>query len=60
MCEEDRWAHAQQAVEGIAEVAAQYDSDGIDLHFINSTQVGTRLTVRLISLFTFVSQSERF
>ncbi|KAF9489999.1 hypothetical protein BDN71DRAFT_1423227 [Pleurotus eryngii] len=44
MCEEDRWAHAQQAVEGIAEVAAQYDSDGIDLHFINSTQVGTRLT----------------
>ncbi|KAF4604369.1 hypothetical protein EYR38_004791 [Pleurotus pulmonarius] len=44
MCEEDRWAHAQQAVEGIAAVAAQYDSDGIDLHFINSTQVGTRLT----------------
>ncbi len=51
MCEEDRWAHAQQAVEGIAGVAAQYDSDGIDLHFINSTQVGTSLKVHIISFF---------
>ncbi|KAG8785395.1 hypothetical protein FRC12_017655 [Ceratobasidium sp. 428] len=44
------WREAGEALEGVARVAAQYDDDGIDIHFLNSresligAQVGQTIT----------------
>ncbi|KAG9073740.1 hypothetical protein FRC06_011179, partial [Ceratobasidium sp. 370] len=32
------WREAGKALEGVARVAAQYDDDGIDIHFLNSKE----------------------
>ncbi|KAG8747075.1 hypothetical protein FRC10_002491 [Ceratobasidium sp. 414] len=32
------WREAGKALEGVARVAAQYDDDGIDIHFLNSRE----------------------
>ncbi|PVF96352.1 hypothetical protein CPB86DRAFT_787101 [Serendipita vermifera] len=39
-----RWFEAREALAGVAELASKYDSDGIDIHFLNSTLVGQGLT----------------
>ncbi|KAK7696260.1 hypothetical protein QCA50_000913 [Cerrena zonata] len=45
MREENRWVLARTAVIQLCEVAAKYDQDGIDLHFLNNYSVdGTNLT----------------
>ena len=40
------WHESRDALAGIAEAAAQYDANGIDLHFLNDQKVGTNLKVR--------------
>lgn len=40
-----RWRETKAALMDVAEQAAIYDHDGIDLHFINSERVGMGLTV---------------
>jgi len=37
---ENRWNQARDALAGLFEVAAQYDTDGIDIHFLNSKKLG--------------------
>jgi hypothetical protein len=37
------WAQAREALMGIAETAAQYDDQGVDIYFINSKRVGKEL-----------------
>src|SRR5260370_33810471 len=37
---ENRWNQARDALAGLFEVAAQYDTDGINIHFLNSKKVG--------------------
>ena len=39
------WQEARDALAGIAEAAARYDTTGIDLHFLNDRQIGTNLKV---------------
>lgn len=39
----ERWAQAREALMGIAETAAQYDDQGVDVYFINSKRVGKEL-----------------
>lgn len=43
-----RWREAKKALMDVAEQAAIYDKDGIDVHFINDKRIGTGLTVSLI------------
>ncbi|KAJ7878434.1 hypothetical protein B0H13DRAFT_2052678 [Mycena leptocephala] len=38
-----RWFEAGQALEALAETAAQYDADGIDIHFLNSKSVALNM-----------------
>ncbi|KAJ7512456.1 hypothetical protein B0H11DRAFT_2268501 [Mycena galericulata] len=38
-----RWFEAGQALEALAETAQQYDSDGIDIYFLNSRRKGLNL-----------------
>jgi uncharacterized protein with von Willebrand factor type A (vWA) domain len=40
-----RWRTAKQALQDLAALAAEYDQDGIDIHFINDDRVGMGLTV---------------
>lgn len=40
-----RWLEARDALAGIAPLAAQYDTNGLDIHFLNSTKIGTNLRV---------------
>jgi len=37
---ERRWDQARDALSGLFEIAAQYDTNGIDIHFLNSKKVG--------------------
>ncbi|ORX37776.1 hypothetical protein BD324DRAFT_578764 [Kockovaella imperatae] len=37
------WEQAKTSLQGVAEIAAQYDDDGIDIYFLNSKRVGTEL-----------------
>lgn len=39
------WHETRDALAGIAHYAARYDSNGIDLHFLNNRTVGTNLKV---------------
>lgn len=39
------WYEAREAVAGVAEVAARYDDDGVDIVFLNSRKTGEGLTV---------------
>lgn len=41
-----RWQDAQAALGGIAQVVKDYDSDGIDIYFLNSSRSGKGLKVR--------------
>ncbi|KAG8690563.1 hypothetical protein FRC09_011937 [Ceratobasidium sp. 395] len=48
------WREAGQALEGVARVAAQYDEDGIDIHFLNSREslIGAQNEAQIRELFT--------
>ncbi|KAF9518328.1 hypothetical protein BS47DRAFT_1338614 [Hydnum rufescens UP504] len=39
-----RWAETREALAGLADVASQYDVDGIDVHFLNDPRVGQNMT----------------
>lgn len=39
------WAQAKNALMAVAEIAAQYDEDGVDIYFLNSKRVGKELKV---------------
>lgn len=39
------WFEARDALAGIADVAARYDSDGVDIYFLNDPAVGKNLSV---------------
>lgn len=43
------WKQAREALSGIASLAGTYDSDGIDIFFLNSPQVGRNLAVRRLT-----------
>ncbi|KAG5636194.1 hypothetical protein H0H81_008864 [Sphagnurus paluster] len=43
MLTENRWGQARAALSGLANLAGQYDNDGIDIYFLNSSQVGRDL-----------------
>lgn len=45
------WFEAKYALAGIAALAAQYDTNGLDIHFLNSRTVGTNLRVRIYLQF---------
>lgn len=47
MRQENRWKDAGKALQGIAEEAGKYDTNGIDIHFLNSDQSRRGLKVRL-------------
>ncbi|PCH40987.1 hypothetical protein WOLCODRAFT_70347 [Wolfiporia cocos MD-104 SS10] len=38
-----RWREARDALASLADIAAKYDADGIDICFLNSTRVGTNM-----------------
>jgi len=44
MHHQHRWRDAKRALEGIAEVAEKYDSNGIDIYFLNNEQSGQGYT----------------
>ncbi|KAG8779682.1 hypothetical protein FRC12_023950 [Ceratobasidium sp. 428] len=48
------WREAGKALEGVARVAAQYDDDGIDLHFLNcrESMLGVTSEQQVRELFT--------
>ncbi|KAG8724667.1 hypothetical protein FRC09_015811 [Ceratobasidium sp. 395] len=48
------WREAGKALEGVARVAAQYDDDGIDLHFLNcrESMLGVTSEQQVRDLFT--------
>lgn len=48
------WWEAGEALAGIAEAAAAYDSDGIDIYFLNSERTGQNMTVSLEPSFLCV------
>jgi len=37
------WYEARDALSGIADVAARYDADGVDIHFLNDPSVGKNM-----------------
>ncbi|CEL61071.1 hypothetical protein RSOLAG1IB_04311 [Rhizoctonia solani AG-1 IB] len=37
------WVEAREALAGLADAAAKYDQDGIDVHFLNDHRVGTNM-----------------
>jgi hypothetical protein len=41
----ERWDQAMNVIIGVAEIAAGYDEDGIDVYFFNSKRVGKELKV---------------
>lgn len=41
----ERWDQAMNVIIGVAEIAAGYDEDGIDVYFLNSKRVGKELKV---------------
>ncbi|CAE6481172.1 unnamed protein product [Rhizoctonia solani] len=54
--EGDSWAEAREALAGLADAAAKYDQEGIDVHFLNDQRVGTNIKngVEVKRLFDFV------
>ena len=40
-----RWEQAKDTIVGVAEIAAGYDDDGVDVYFLNSKRVGKELKV---------------
>uniref|UniRef100_A0A0W0FSZ7 VWFA domain-containing protein n=1 Tax=Moniliophthora roreri TaxID=221103 RepID=A0A0W0FSZ7_MONRR len=41
-----RWAEAASALSALADLAGQFDADGIDIHFLNDDSVGKNMTKR--------------
>ncbi|ESK89368.1 von willebrand factor [Moniliophthora roreri MCA 2997] len=41
-----RWAEAASALSALADLAGQFDADGIDIHFLNDDRVGKNMTKR--------------
>ncbi|WWD04534.1 hypothetical protein V865_002604 [Kwoniella europaea PYCC6329] len=39
----ERWSEASQALMEVAEIAARYDENGVDIYFLNSKRVGKEL-----------------
>ncbi|WWC92750.1 uncharacterized protein L201_007709 [Kwoniella dendrophila CBS 6074] len=39
----ERWSEARQALMEVAEIAARYDENGVDIYFLNSKRVGKEL-----------------
>ncbi|KAG8683307.1 hypothetical protein FRC09_016163, partial [Ceratobasidium sp. 395] len=54
--EGESWAEARDALAGLADAAAKYDQDGIDVHFLNDPRVGTNMKngVEVKRLFDYV------
>ena len=44
------WVEARDALAGIADVAARYDADGVDIYFLNNPSVGRGMRVSISSL----------
>lgn len=42
----DKWDQVMNVIVGVAETAAKYDEDGVDVYFLNSKRVGKELKVR--------------
>jgi len=42
----DKWDQVMNVIVGVAEMAAKYDEDGVDVYFLNSKRVGKELKVR--------------
>ncbi|KAG9103467.1 hypothetical protein FRC06_010575 [Ceratobasidium sp. 370] len=57
--EGESWAEARDALAGLADAAARYDQDGIDVHFLNDSRVGTNMKngVEVKRLFDHVRPS---
>ncbi|KNZ76427.1 hypothetical protein J132_10402 [Termitomyces sp. J132] len=57
-----RWKQAAQAFADLADVAINYDTDGIDIHFIHSKLSGENMkgAQEILSLFDRVSPRENF
>ena len=53
------WRQAREALSGIASLAGTYDSDGIDIFFLNSPEVGQNLKVRRPSTRRMTSDPRR-
>ncbi|CAE6480527.1 unnamed protein product [Rhizoctonia solani] len=51
------WIEAREALAGLADAAAKYDQEGIDVHFLNDPRVGTNMKngVEVKRLFDFVT-----
>ncbi|CAE7150734.1 unnamed protein product [Rhizoctonia solani] len=51
------WIEAREALAGLADAAAKYDQEGIDVHFLNDPRVGTNMKngVEVKRLFDFIS-----
>ncbi|KAH0840306.1 hypothetical protein J3R83DRAFT_1316 [Lanmaoa asiatica] len=43
MLQDHRWEQACEALGGLAQTAATYDKDGIDIHFLNHPKYGTNI-----------------
>ncbi|KAF8608938.1 hypothetical protein BDV93DRAFT_531191 [Ceratobasidium sp. AG-I] len=50
------WAEAREALAGLADVAGKYGEEGIDVHFLNNTRVGTNIRngVEVKRLFDYI------
>lgn len=50
------WSQTSAAISAIAPICTRYDSDGIDIHFLNSSVTGSHLTTSsaVISLFSSI------
>lgn len=44
------WREAGKALADVARVAAQYDDDGIDIHFLNSKEFASKVKVSILIL----------
>ncbi len=53
------WRQARGALSGIASLAGTYDSDGIDIFFLNSPAVGRNLKVCRLSTQRMTSDPRR-
>ncbi|KEP52471.1 von willebrand factor type A domain protein [Rhizoctonia solani 123E] len=51
------WVEAREALAGLADAAAKYDQEGIDVHFLNDHRVGTNIKngVEVKRLFDYVT-----
>ncbi|QRV79163.1 von willebrand factor type A domain protein [Ceratobasidium sp. AG-Ba] len=54
--EGESWAEARDALAGLADAAAKYDQEGIDVHFLNDRRVGVNMKngVEVKRLFDYV------